>query len=78
MRPAEGSRRSGRQVEKLAAVFRRLPVPVIGRIQDGMLLFDLRTLDDPRHLTDQLAHLDWPRDSKAAQPSASTVAAVAP
>ncbi|HRK17813.1 MAG TPA: L-seryl-tRNA(Sec) selenium transferase [Hyphomicrobiaceae bacterium] len=37
---------SGRHVETLAAAFRGLPVPVIGRIEKGALLFDLRCLDD--------------------------------
>ena len=32
----------GAAVERLAAAFRRLPVPVIGRIHDGALWFDLR------------------------------------
>ena len=35
-------------MDKLAAAFRRLPIPVIGRIEDDTLLFDLRTLDDER------------------------------
>lgn len=34
-----------------------LPVPVIGRIKDGKLLLDLRTLEDRQLLLDQLAHL---------------------
>jgi len=57
LRPLEGGRRSGRHVERLAAAFRKLPIPVVGRIQDGALLFDLRTLDDPRLLIDQLDQL---------------------
>ncbi len=44
----------------IAAAFRRLPVPVIGRIHDGRLLFDLRTLDDPSVLTGQLGELVLP------------------
>jgi L-seryl-tRNA(Ser) seleniumtransferase len=35
----------GAAVERLAESFRRLPVPVIGRIHDGALWFDLRCLD---------------------------------
>lgn len=31
---------------RLESAFRALPVPVIGRIQDGRLLFDMRTVDD--------------------------------
>ena len=37
---------AGGQVETLAAAFRRLPIPVIGRIDKGALLLDLRCLDD--------------------------------
>jgi len=55
--PRSGSRRSGRAVERLASAFRALPVPVIGRIQDGALIFDLRTLDAPEALLEQLAQL---------------------
>ena len=33
----------GKGLDKLAEAFRRLPIPVIGRIQDETLLFDLRT-----------------------------------
>ncbi len=40
-----GAKRSGQQVQRLAAAFRALPVPVVGRIEDGLLRFDLRCLD---------------------------------
>ncbi len=40
-----GTRRTGRLPEQLAAAMRALPVPVIGRIEDGMLRLDLRGLD---------------------------------
>ncbi|MBL8836937.1 MAG: L-seryl-tRNA(Sec) selenium transferase [Alphaproteobacteria bacterium] len=43
---AGGARVPGDAVERLAAAFRRLPVPVIGRIGDGALHFDLRCLED--------------------------------
>jgi hypothetical protein len=33
---------------------------VIGRIQDGMLVFDLRMLEDTRELTEQLPQLKLP------------------
>ena len=38
--------------------FRKLPTPVIGRIQGGRFLLDLRTLDDPAVLSSLLAHLE--------------------
>jgi L-seryl-tRNA(Ser) seleniumtransferase len=41
----------------LAAAFRALPVPVIGRIHDRQLIFDLRTLDHPDALLKQLPTL---------------------
>lgn len=34
------------QLQKLAVKFRSLPVPVVGRIHDGRLIFDLRCLQD--------------------------------
>ncbi|MGO4526114.1 L-seryl-tRNA(Sec) selenium transferase [Microvirga sp. 2MCAF35] len=42
MRPKGG----GRAVEALSAAFRRLPWPVIGRVAEGALVFDLRCLED--------------------------------
>ena len=41
-------------LQKLARQLRELPVPVIGRLQDGKLLLDMRTLDDPAELVHQL------------------------
>ncbi|TCU15394.1 L-seryl-tRNA(Sec) selenium transferase [Rhizobium sullae] len=41
--PVEGS---GRMLAGLAAALRRLPIPVIGRIERGSLLLDLRCLED--------------------------------
>lgn len=45
------------RLRRIAAAFRELDKPVIGRIHDGTLIFDLRTLDNPSLLTDQLAQL---------------------
>ena len=45
----------GKALEARAAAFRLLPIPVIGRISEGRLLFDLRTLDDEDAFRSQLA-----------------------
>jgi len=44
----------GHGLDKLADRLRHLPIPVIGRIEDDTLLFDLRTLDDEAALAAQL------------------------
>jgi L-seryl-tRNA(Ser) seleniumtransferase len=49
--------RGGPGPDRLAAAFRRLPVPVIGRIQDGAILLDLRCLDDEALFLTQLPGL---------------------
>jgi L-seryl-tRNA(Ser) seleniumtransferase len=41
----------------VAARFRNLPIPVIGRIQDGAFLLDLRCLEDEAAFGDQLSQL---------------------
>jgi len=46
IRPAKKGRGEGSALEKLAAAFRALPVPVIGRIEEGALVLDLRCLED--------------------------------
>src|SRR5690606_8258308 len=46
IRPARVRTGRGAAVQALAAAFRRLPVPVIGRIERGALTLDLRCLDD--------------------------------
>jgi len=48
---------SGRRLQALAASFRALPIPVIGRIADGALIFDLRTLTDETGFVAQLQKL---------------------
>ncbi len=53
-----GPRRgSGSKLEALAAAFRSLPKPVIGRIADGALLLDCRCLEDESEFTEQLSYL---------------------
>jgi L-seryl-tRNA(Ser) seleniumtransferase len=46
------------KLDRLAEAFRSLPIPVIGRISDGALYFDLRTLDDEQAFAGQLEGLD--------------------
>jgi L-seryl-tRNA(Ser) seleniumtransferase len=47
-------------LQALALAFRRLPLPVVGRINAGRLVFDLRTLDHIDLIMDQLDQLVWP------------------
>lgn len=50
--------RSGeRELQRIFTAFRQLPTPVIGRLQDGRILFDVRTVDDPGELKQQLESL---------------------
>ncbi|WP_306225871.1 L-seryl-tRNA(Sec) selenium transferase [Bosea beijingensis] len=52
LRPA--GKTTGSAVEKLAAAFRAVPVPVVGRIAQGALVFDLRCLEDEALFAAQL------------------------
>jgi L-seryl-tRNA(Ser) seleniumtransferase len=54
--PIAKKRSGGLGVKELAAAFRNLPVPVIGRIQDGSFILDLRCLEDEAGFVAQLAH----------------------
>ena len=45
-------------LRRITSAFRRLPQPVIGRIHDGALLFDVRTLEDKETFLNQLKQLD--------------------
>ena len=47
----------GRALDELAAAWRALPLPVIGRIADDRLLLDLRGLEDAQPFVDQLPAL---------------------
>jgi L-seryl-tRNA(Ser) seleniumtransferase len=49
---------SGRQIAALAMAFRRLPMPVIGRVEEGALVLDLRCLEDVAAFAANLAALD--------------------
>ncbi len=57
LRAPGGARASGRFPERLAAAFRALPIPVIGRIEDSQLRLDLRCLEDEPAFVEQLAGL---------------------
>jgi L-seryl-tRNA(Ser) seleniumtransferase len=61
---------AGSRLEALAAAFRSLPVPVIGRIRDGALLLDLRCLDDEEGFCAQLGQLRVPSGGEARDGSA--------
>ena len=54
---ATKARGGGRALARLAAALRRLPIPVVGHIEDQALLLDLRCLDDERGFLDDLASL---------------------
>ncbi|MBI5911363.1 MAG: L-seryl-tRNA(Sec) selenium transferase [Betaproteobacteria bacterium] len=51
------ARRRGTAAEMLAADFRALPIPVIGRIKGGAFMLDLRCLDDEAGFIAQLDQL---------------------
>jgi len=57
IRPS-GKKRGGSALESLAASFRRLPVPVIGRIEKQNLVLDLRCLENEARFIANLATLD--------------------
>ena len=52
------TRGEGRALERLAAALRRLPVPVVGRIEKGAQILDLRCLEDEAAFTANFAGLD--------------------
>ncbi len=55
--PLKRGRGEGTALQRLAATFRALPIPVIGIISDGALKFDLRCLENEREFVEQLARL---------------------
>ena len=57
IRPVTGKRGAGAAVGRIAAAFRALPVPVVGRVQGGALVLDLRCLTDEAGFAAQLAQL---------------------
>jgi L-seryl-tRNA(Ser) seleniumtransferase len=62
------ARKSGRLLEALATAFRRLPIPVIGHIEKGALVFDLRCLDAETAFVEQLAQLVVPSGGAETEP----------
>ena len=58
IRPLKEGRSSGDLVNKIAESFRALPAPVIGRVQKGAFLLDLRCLIDEAAFSAQLEKLD--------------------
>jgi L-seryl-tRNA(Ser) seleniumtransferase len=51
------TRGRGTALKKMASAFRALPIPVIGRVHEGALLFDCRCLEDEAAFISQLAML---------------------
>jgi L-seryl-tRNA(Ser) seleniumtransferase len=56
VRPA--AKRGGASLSAIAAALRRLPMPIIGRIEDKALILDLRCLEDEAGFLASLAQLD--------------------
>jgi L-seryl-tRNA(Ser) seleniumtransferase len=50
-------RSSGAALDRIARAFRKLPIPVIGRVQNGAFLLDLRALEDEAAFVGQLPAL---------------------
>jgi L-seryl-tRNA(Ser) seleniumtransferase len=50
-------RKGGGALARLAAAFRALPIPVIGRLENGRLKLDLRCLEDEAAFVSQLSEL---------------------
>ncbi len=53
-------KRSGQATSAIAGALRKLPLPVIGRVKDGAVWLDLRTLEDDTAFKEQLQHLALP------------------
>ena len=53
----ESTDNSDKALREIAHKFRQLPVPIIGRIAGGRLLFDLRTLELPSSFLDPITEL---------------------
>ena len=53
----ESADNSDKALREIAHKFRQLPVPIIGRIAGGRLLFDLRTLELPSSFLEPITEL---------------------
>ncbi len=53
-------KRSGQAASSITTALRQLPLPVIGRVSDGAIWLDLRTLDDEVAFATQLTQLTLP------------------
>jgi len=57
--------RGGTALKNLSAAFRALPIPVIGRIEDGRFILDLRSLEDESALAALASSLRPGKDASA-------------
>ncbi len=55
--PEKNGKSAGHILKKIELGFRKLPIPVIGRISDGAFWLDLRCLEQPDQLLSQITHL---------------------
>jgi L-seryl-tRNA(Ser) seleniumtransferase len=58
IQPKTNKRGSGAALKRLAEAFRKLPLPVIGRIHEGRFVLDLRVLEDEAAFAGQLQFLN--------------------
>ena len=63
LRITPAGKRSGLALQSLQAALRALPVPVVGRVHEGALWLDLRTLEDESGFAAQLDQLQLPEVS---------------
>ena len=76
---AIASKRKGRELERLSAILRELPRPVIGRIEKERLVLDLRCASDEEALLSNLLHLNVMAQNRASDvPSDDNLATSAP
>jgi L-seryl-tRNA(Ser) seleniumtransferase len=73
------SKREGRELERLSAILRELPRPVIGRIEKERLVLDLRCASDEEALLSNLSRLNVMAQNRASDvPSDNKLATSAP